>query len=152
MPLQSPLSLSQSKLTLPIKATKEMILYDKFVEQKKTEQHTFSIRSRDGLAVEITDNIKTATRLSNEVKDIRDELNILGTVVRYQQVVQTAIEKEIQMPFLAADQSGQSDLARLDAENSSTSIADDIRQMEKMAEQFQSAVNLMIAPGPQMVA
>jgi hypothetical protein len=58
------------------------------------------------------------------LKDVKDELNILASIAKYQSVVQT-------------DQRGR---VPLPADKSALHIANDINEMEKMADRLQSSV------------
>lgn len=70
------------------------------------------------------ESISKAERLLSEIKDVRDELNILSSIVNYQSTVQRQVQKE------PSSESGLS----------SRFISDDIANMEKLATRIQSAV------------
>lgn len=76
----------------------------------------------------IKDAIKTAERLFGEIKDIRDELNILKSIANHQNSVQNK---------LMGKGSAELDLT-------ASYITNDITEMDNLANRIQSAVSRLI--------
>lgn len=109
-------------------ATEETKLYETFRTQKNTDhsaqRHRWLVGSSQEANQQIENNIWRAIGLSHELKDVKDELNILSSVAKYQSVVQR-------------DQRGR---VPLPADKSAMHVVDDIDEMEKMADRLQSSV------------
>lgn len=71
-------------------------------------------------------SISKSESLLSEIKDVRDELNILSSIVNYQNTVQRQVYDE------SSSESGLS----------SRYISNDIANMEKLATRIQSAVSI----------
>lgn len=91
-------------------------------EQKadSSEPPEISIRGYDTLAED----------LSDQIKDFRDELNILKSVANYQEIVQQRLERNT---------TGGGDIARDDL--TATYILNDIKQMDNTAQRIEAAVS-----------
>lgn len=90
--------------------------------------------------------MEEVTRLSNQVKDVRDELNILATIARHQLTVQRPLnESEKRQENAPAAQ--VSDAAEIDrmaewlrVDYSAAYAISDINEMIKTADRLQQAV------------
>lgn len=80
-------------------------------------------------------NIKTAIsdaeRLFSEIRDIRDELNILRSIANHQKIVQNKL-------FRQANSSAELDLT-------ADYVVDDIAEMDRTAERIESTINGFVA-------
>ncbi|KAK7710270.1 hypothetical protein SLS64_005854 [Diaporthe eres] len=85
-----------------------------------------------------------AQDLSNAIKDIRDELNILKATAQYQQDVQEALYMS-QEGITSANQKGplMDRIQRLWANLSAAHVANDIREMDSVADRIQAAVSTL---------
>ncbi|KAG6368369.1 hypothetical protein INS49_002574 [Diaporthe citri] len=91
---------------------------------------------------------KTAQDLSNDIKDIRDELNILKATAQYQQDVQEALyvsQERVRIsqegvPSASQKGSLMERIQRLQANLSATHVVNDIREMDSVADRIQAAV------------
>lgn len=92
--------------------------------------------------VELRKATQKAQDLSNDIKDIRDELNILKATAQYQQDVQEALYMS-QERFPSAGQNGplMDRIQRLQANLSAAHVVNDIREMDSVADRIQAAVS-----------
>lgn len=101
--------------------------------------------------VELRNATKTAQDLSNDIKDIRDELNILKATAQYQQDVQEALymsqerTRVNQEGVPIANQKGplMDRIQRLQANLSAAHVVNDIKEMDNVADRIQAAVSMM---------
>lgn len=97
---------------------------------------------------------KKAQDLSNDIKDIRDELNILKATAQYQQDVQEALymsQERVRMSqegILRSSQKGpmMDRFQRLQANLSAAHVVNDIREMDSVADRIQAAVRTWCSP------
>lgn len=87
------------------------------------------MNKRDGPIIAIRSAIKSAERLYCEVKDVRDELNIIKAIARFQELVQRNITQKPR----DADR---------DADLSATRILNDVKEMDLVSSRIESAVGL----------
>ncbi|KAI1205140.1 uncharacterized protein F4807DRAFT_444149 [Annulohypoxylon truncatum] len=139
-------------------AMKETILYEKFNREKNkingdTSDNPDSETRGKGKAkpedkedkrelasVEIVSKaLSEAARLSCEIKDIRDELNILKTIAQYQHTVQ------VQLDNVPAKSDSSKATTSLYSDYSAARIVHDILAMDKAADRIHSAVDTILA-------
>lgn len=104
---------------------------------------------------------KKAQDLSNAIKDIRDELNILKATAQYQQDVQEALNMSQEQVHWRQEQEHMSQgdfhrwnqqwpmmarLQRLQANLSAAHVVNDIREMDNVAHRVQAAVGTWCVP------
>lgn len=92
--------------------------------------------------VELRKATQKAQDLSNDIKDIRDELNILKATAQYQQDVQEALYLS-QERFPSEGQKGplMDRIQRLQGNLSAAHVVNDIREMDSVADRIQAAVS-----------
>ncbi|KAM5363840.1 hypothetical protein ACJZ2D_011816 [Fusarium nematophilum] len=78
---------------------------------------------------EIRNAIKKAERLYCDIKDVRDELNILKSAAQYQHIVQM----------------GLSDMQTKDADLTAAYVVNDLKEVDIVADRIQSAVNTTLS-------
>lgn len=80
---------------------------------------------------------KEAANLLFEIKDVRDELNIISTVAKYQQKVQSAMKRHANDDTCASCQTSKDSAEDLTANY----VCDDITELDKVAGQIQNSVS-----------
>lgn len=94
---------------------------------------------------------KKAQDLSNDIKDIRDELNILKATAQYQQDVQEALYMSHERRRMSQEggpspsQKGalMDRIQRIQANLSAAHVVNDIKEMDSVADRIQAAVSTM---------
>ena len=120
-------------------ATKEANLYEKFRLQMTETREALE---RVGLEVkndkDSKSRVQEAATLACEIKDIRDELNIIKTITNYQKIVQDSLNGN----RTDRDRRGPDDIPA-DTDGSATYIISDIIGMERVADRIHAAVGVI---------
>lgn len=98
--------------------------------------------SQDGLTEPLTtetlqDATQQAAKLLFEIKDVRDELNIIKTVAQFQRKVQSAMKRHDNYDTCTAQQNPKGAVEDLTADY----VCNDIIELDKVAEQIQESVS-----------
>lgn len=104
---------------------------------------------------------QTAQDLSNKIKDVRDELNILKAAAQYQQDVQEALALYMSLERTRMSQEGVPNSSqnvslmertqRLQTNLSAAYVVNDIREMDSVADRIQAAVSTLHRSGMEQV-
>ncbi|SPN96596.1 uncharacterized protein DNG_00118 [Cephalotrichum gorgonifer] len=105
-------------------AIDETDLFNEYMNLKEKDAN----RKTHSSSGEISEAFYTATKLSCDIKDIRDELNILKTIATYQRTVQDELHNE-----------------PVQSDRSASYVVDDIRELDKGATRIQEAVDKILA-------
>lgn len=131
-------------------AREETELYESC--RKQNESGALAAKRNSGHGEWTRENMQNVTLLSNQVKDVRDELNILGTIVQFQMTVQQG-QSDLDngspppkdgttttSPPNVTDRMVET-VAQLQADYSAADVDRHLSDMERTAQRLQDAVS-----------